>query len=536
MCINNKWITNKYTGQDIFVPCGKCASCQQEKAMRRVTRLRNSVTSDYISLFVTLTYDNTFIPYVRRQDVANKVFPLPVYRDKRQYYYYDRSLKSLVSKVINGTVCLDKISKVKYGRSIEEHSNLVNSLTDLKNTNQRYDKFTKDKISVIYYKDLQNFIKRLRQNVWRDYGIHSPIKVFMCSEYGPTTWRGHFHLLLFIPSAFDKEFRNSIVKSWPFADKDITRENIKFDFGAKHYVAAYVNRPTDYPSFLSSPAVRPKSSSSTNLGFDNDFFSLDKVLEAAAKRDLRYHREVKIDRVPTPVVSPIPQYVINRYFPPFKGLSRLPLDTYGINLYDFLINPTKVGYTEVCKIDGKFYTKEFFKNFPFLPHNDDIFDYEPNISNGASLHPAKLGDRDFFRPLMDFFNWTPLELYNIEIRLKNAARKYGYADSGYLDIHGYAHDYCQTYLAKKMTTLKSWYEDMQLTPLNECYDNIEVIFTSSRPNQSLVCEYVLKPFNLNPNAYGKRSLMTDYYSRLFQENLKKRKSTNYCMSKNGHLV
>lgn len=81
MCLYKRYIKNPYTGKDVFVKCGHCNACLQEKAARRTSRIRNNVSSGQTALFVTLTYANMFVPYVRRSDLKSFEFTVPVYRD-----------------------------------------------------------------------------------------------------------------------------------------------------------------------------------------------------------------------------------------------------------------------------------------------------------------------------------------------------------------------------------------------------------------------------------------------------------------------
>ena len=81
MCLYQRYIKNPYTGKDVYVKCGHCNACLQEKAARRTSRIRNNVCSGQTALFVTLTYANMFVPYVRRSDLKSFEFSVPVYRD-----------------------------------------------------------------------------------------------------------------------------------------------------------------------------------------------------------------------------------------------------------------------------------------------------------------------------------------------------------------------------------------------------------------------------------------------------------------------
>ena len=66
MCTNTRLIRNAYTGKAVRVSCGKCEACRQQKAALRANRIRNHSRFGYVSLFVTLTYSNDYLPYIRR--------------------------------------------------------------------------------------------------------------------------------------------------------------------------------------------------------------------------------------------------------------------------------------------------------------------------------------------------------------------------------------------------------------------------------------------------------------------------------------
>ena len=40
MCVNQYLTHNIYTGRDLYVKCGKCPACLQEKAAHRLSRIK----------------------------------------------------------------------------------------------------------------------------------------------------------------------------------------------------------------------------------------------------------------------------------------------------------------------------------------------------------------------------------------------------------------------------------------------------------------------------------------------------------------
>lgn len=148
MCVNCRNIKNKYTGKQLFVSCGKCEACQEAKALARTCRIRNTYDGRNIALFVTLTYRNEFIPYIRRSELVDQPKFISVYRDHKVRRTRVSSDYDMAFKINPGTVELSKIN-VEYENTFDP--NLFHSLT-----NGDF-----DKISVPYYKDLQDFQKRL---------------------------------------------------------------------------------------------------------------------------------------------------------------------------------------------------------------------------------------------------------------------------------------------------------------------------------------------------------------------------------------
>lgn len=97
MCTNLRFITNPYLPAHhgkIAVKCGSCPACQQSAASKRTSRIRlNSQIDGLFGLFVTLSYDNASLPYIKQDDIPFDVdfdtpVSVPVYRDSSAYYNY----------------------------------------------------------------------------------------------------------------------------------------------------------------------------------------------------------------------------------------------------------------------------------------------------------------------------------------------------------------------------------------------------------------------------------------------------------------
>lgn len=331
MCTNQKWLYNKYTKQRVLVKCGKCASCLQDKADRRMFRIRNHYRPTDLCLFVTLTYSNEYVPYIRYDELpyrdiegyeswrydADRIYDhldyvpientteINVYRDGKVRSYKDRFIRTHERDLLDTFI----VDRALIGST--------HGLVPLQNQSDT------NKIGVLYYPDVQNFIKKLRQNLKRVYGFQDPISYFSVGEYGPTTLRPHFHLLLFVPKEMYPCIKAAICKAWPFADYSRTFRNIEIAKEASSYVSSYVNRSSNFPSFFRQKCFDQKHTSSKGFGYSLRSFSLAKVLEKLRDGVTEYDAMVYRDGSYIVDSLPYPQYLINRYFPKVKGYSRL---------------------------------------------------------------------------------------------------------------------------------------------------------------------------------------------------------------------
>ena len=97
---------------------------------------------------------------------------------------------------------------------------------------------------------------------------------------------------------------------------------LKEPWRASSYVASYVNCDSKFPVFLKT-YFKPKHSYSKDFGCNNRLFQLDKILEKFSRGHLTYFKQVDKQAIPTIVECPYPKYIIHRFFPKFKGYSRV---------------------------------------------------------------------------------------------------------------------------------------------------------------------------------------------------------------------
>lgn len=460
MCVNGKYVYNRYIRRTLFVDCGKCPACKQAKAARRASRIRNNIKNGEIALFLTLTYRNEYVPYVWIKDVADGVNELEVYREK-------------TVRLVRSKIGYRQKYAVGKGELIDKF--LVDYPFRYEDEKYPVLRGRKDRMGVLYYRDLQNFIKRLRINLKRDYGYEGVFTFFACSEYGPSTGRPHFHALIFIRPSDEKMFRTAIVKSWPFADSSRTAKYIEVARDAASYVSSYVNCSSNIPSFLQSGKFAPKHSYSKGFGLAHPAFQLSNILAQVDNGTCGYSKLQNRNGVKCIVDVPIPEYVINRYFPKLKGFTRLAPDT----LAELLQRPSRLF--------------EFRRE---LDYSDD-------------------------------------DLHRLSIRLAHCLHYYlNVTGRSPLD---YANDYLKVWRVRSSYCLRHSFDDVKPIDFGAFYENINEYVCGHVRSFSLD-ECNLSYYVEDPNEQPWRVKMTNNLLDLYIKMQKQRKVTNEAMSQTGRNV
>ena len=238
-CLHPLRVRNKFTNEMVTIPCGKCEACTSRKSYSMVQRLQMERCSWKYCLFVTLTYDNDHLPLLQCQSdyltdlSSNRVHP--------------------IKGVMNFQIS-EELHKV--GRF---------SSRDMSDTSRFIQLMSSHFGGLPYLStvDIQRFIKRLRITLLRNYNRYdfkeknSPsFRYFCCGEYGPSTFRPHYHLLLFFSSQFAAaHIQEYIRQCWQFGFVDTSFVS---DCNAS-YVAGYVNGTSHLPAIYQTSKIRPFS-------------------------------------------------------------------------------------------------------------------------------------------------------------------------------------------------------------------------------------------------------------------------------------
>jgi hypothetical protein len=284
-CLHPRTVVNKYTHEPVLVSCGSCPSCILRRSGIQTNLLTTYSAQFRYVYFVTLTYAPRFLPTLKvsiietcTDDIAD-VPCVPNINDldagdPNTYLFGFRSVpRSASVKLKNSTVertFKDPEVRFTYGMKPKE---LLSILEKIKHN-------VPNRIPYVCNRDLDLFLKRLRS-----YYPDEKLRYYAVSEYGPTTLRPHWHLLLFSNSErFSKTVCENVSKAWSYGRCDAS---LSRGFAAP-YVASYVNSFVALPDFYTQmpKVVRPKSFHSIGFTESNLFpqkVRIAEIDEVAAK-------------------------------------------------------------------------------------------------------------------------------------------------------------------------------------------------------------------------------------------------------------
>lgn len=217
ICEHPVRIKDKLTHRYKYVPCGKCNTCRNQAASTWIERIEQESQCHAFTLFVTLTYDEKHVPMAYLNP-----------HDPNMLCDIDRDL------YIN----LSDISGFKPSSRLYVHR--------------------RKRIPYADRKDIQDFFKRFRyyfeNNLINNSNENKKIRYYCVSEYGPTTYRPHYHALIWFDSKTNARcISNLISKSWKFG-----RIDAQFAKGkCAQYVARYVNCVASLPKIYLHNSLRP---------------------------------------------------------------------------------------------------------------------------------------------------------------------------------------------------------------------------------------------------------------------------------------
>lgn len=292
-------IVNKYTHEPMYVRCGRCPACLAHKSNVQCAYISNMASHFRYAYFFTLTYDNRYVPKVRivvqenmyepvkgesREDYLSDCYS-PVCSDPRHlnpraseysvgFEYIPRSVRMRISP--EGRLRILDENYVPYVyTTLLKKDELENLLIKANGT---YDPIFKkvvypklsecpDTIPVLNHTDQQLFMKRLR--FYLSEITDEKISYYIVSEYGPQTYRPHWHGILFFNSPKIAEVVCQLVpKAWTLGRADISLSR----GSAAGYVASYINSYTSiHDIYKECTPIKPRSYHSKGFGSYSKF-------------------------------------------------------------------------------------------------------------------------------------------------------------------------------------------------------------------------------------------------------------------------
>lgn len=238
-CEHPKRIYNKYTKEYVWVPCGHCNICNNRRAAHYTQLLERERLQHPITLFFTLTYDDEHLPVIRPDNFAQADAD----------WLNKQGLNNDIAFV--GSRSSDNIS-------LTYHDLFPANKVDLY-----------DEADIYYFKDwlnhgglpycsktdVQKFLKRLNKYIHdKISGKYGNFRYFIVSEYGSTTFRSHYHGMLFL---FDyrlaQQITDAIPKCWKYGNTDC--QPVKGT--ASSYIAQYINKSAGMPYVYYNCQIRP---------------------------------------------------------------------------------------------------------------------------------------------------------------------------------------------------------------------------------------------------------------------------------------
>lgn len=412
-CQHPRTVVNKYTHESVVVSCGHCPSCVLRRSAVQTNLLTTYSAQFRYVYFVTLTYAPCFLPTLEVSIIetcTDDVADVPCFPDindldagdPNTYLFGFRSVpRSASVKVKNSTVERTfKDPEIRFSYPMKS-KDLLSILDKVKHN-------VPNRIPYVCNRDLDLFLKRLRS-----YYPDEKLRYYAVSEYGPTSYRPHWHLLLFSNSErFSQTVCENVSKAWSYGRCDAS---LSRGFAAP-YVASYVNSFVALPDFYTQmpKVVRPKSFHSIGFTESNLFprevriAEIDKVVDkcldgVSVERD-GYFRTIKptwpyllrlFPRFSDPIrksPSSIYQLLSAAFTAPSRvvryGCAPLDCDPFALDSKQSILSFSRQYLNYIDSYGKSNEYRSLFAPKAHLPHSDVLILSECRLYDGADLETS----------------------------------------------------------------------------------------------------------------------------------------------------
>lgn len=303
-----------YRGDRSFVvPCGKCSACRLGRANDWSMRLGSEISATPYTIWFTLTYNNKYLPTLKRKVSDGKVV-----------YYSDHS----------DNIRFDGKRDVLRVDDIEIVSGAVLTTPEIEKLNDS------SRTSYLSKRDIQLFYKNLRKLLYETFEGNKGVcdyslRYYCIGEYGSNTLRAHSHHLVFVQEKVVADFLMSkgLYTCWKMCDRTLFDKYCSLTGdGVRNYVTQYVTSFASLPSIYSDKSVRPfrLASKSPSIGFSE--FDEQKIFEDVLRGIVYYDKTVS--RIGAKYLLRYPKSFLSRLFPRCYRFGEKPyhllLSTYGL--------------------------------------------------------------------------------------------------------------------------------------------------------------------------------------------------------------
>ncbi len=479
-CFHPNMIYNPYLGDYVLVPCRKCAACRSSYAVDLQNRIESECRAHLSNIFFTLTYDNKHLPMY--------------YAFPSEDGVYFRAFRNNIPMVdAHGIALPDLDFKLEDSWYLEPQHNPFQT-----------------GFGFCYKPDIQKFIKRLRIKLVRLYGNvpSSKIRYFIASEYGPATYRPHYHGILFCDDErIARDLPRLICETWSLCSSD--RIDVQYVSGAApQYVAKYVNGFARLPKVLQSELTRPfhLASKCPALGT----FKIDEKEIFDCFVNNNFERPVVDAKTCEVSYSLFPFQVLSRYFRRYCGYSESNFD-YELRLYkkyasgDYVKrrDPETKRYVE-SHLRGDAYLNQvgsfkyldylWYKNIERLLHSKFTFPKRNEFGFVVGVHKdITFNLVDLFHNMRNMYNNYSLYLMNSSYRSQEIVTSSDCTDYDVFTFYPYI------------------WKHLPLTCNKEQFFSEPFIFGSS-PQEFLTLHDVFSMLNVRfDSVYHDNFLRTDFY-------------------------
>lgn len=309
-----------YRTSKMYVPCNSCVICSTRRQQELSNLLQIEERNSKYCNFLTLTYDDDSLPVMDFSTLCT---------------YEDGEIFSPTSCTFRVTWDASKefydIEKpLKVTSSLRHSLKMYNFHRHLYQSNYSvtHVEYKDDHVAILYPRDLQLFLKRLRKYISKKY--NEKVRYYAIGEYGTQSLRPHWHILLFYNSQeLFRDFEDVIDLGTPSRPSPCAKFiHTLWEYGiactkntdgkSYYYVSSYVNKSPNFPVILDMYAPQ-KAYHSLFLGTLCEEKDIkDKLLQSDF--DSIGKTDITLDDGSIVTLS-VGRSILSRLFPRFSGFN-----------------------------------------------------------------------------------------------------------------------------------------------------------------------------------------------------------------------